>query len=254
MSAPTIESGASPTLTRIRAAGILRVGTTGDYTPFCWRNTDGSYAGADIDMAHDLAARLGVDIRFVPCVWVTLLDDFLADRFDIAMGGVTVTAPRQEKAFFSVPNFVDGKRPLVRREFADRLTSIAAIDQPGIRVIANPGSANEAFAKANFTRAQVTIHRDNATVFDELVAGRADVMVTDGLEADHQADLHPELLAVPIAPFTRLEKAYMFARDPAMKEAIDTWLGEHFTGGSWQRALDRARQAHLPTAHVPARG
>ena len=25
----------SPTLTRIRAAGILRVGTTGDYTPFC---------------------------------------------------------------------------------------------------------------------------------------------------------------------------------------------------------------------------
>src|SRR5207253_1023388 len=141
----------------------------------------------------------GVGIEFVPSVWVELLDHFLADRCDIAMGGVTVTGPRAEKAFFSIPIFVDGKRPLVRREDRDRFTSVAAIDQPGVRAIANPGSANEAFAHANFKRAQVTIHHDNASVFLEIVAGRADVMVTDGLEADHQAALHPELCAVPVA-------------------------------------------------------
>src|SRR6185437_7557635 len=242
------------TLARIQAAGVLRVGTTGDYTPFSLLRPNGSYEGADIEMAHDLGERLGVALRFVPTVWVELLDDFLADRFDIAMGGVTVTAARAEKAFFSIPTFVDGKRPLVRREFAERFTSVAAINQPGVRVIANPGSANEAFARAHFTDASVTIHHDNASVFDELVAGRADVMVTDGLEADHQAALHPELVAVKVAPFTRLEKAYMFTRDPAMKDAIDAWLGEHFASGSWRRALDHARQAHLPTAHVPARG
>lgn len=251
MNPPGIDTNASPTLARIRAAGLLRVGTTGDYVPFCRLAPDGRYSGADIDMAHDLATRLGVDIRFVPTVWVSLLDDFLADRFDIAMGGVTVTAPRQEKAFFSIPNFVDGKRPLVRRELADKLTDIEAINQPGIRVIANPGSANEAFAKAHFPRARVTIHRDNASVFDELVAGRADVMVTDGLEADHQAELHPELVAVPVAPFTRLEKAYMFARDAAMKATVDGWLESHFAAGTWQAALDRARQAHRPAGQVP---
>src|ERR1700675_1214737 len=97
---------ASPTLDRIRAAGVLRVGTTVDYTPFSLKQPDGSYQGADIDMAHDLAERLGVGITFVPTVWVDLLDDFLADHFDIAMGGVTITAPRAEKAFFSIPTFV----------------------------------------------------------------------------------------------------------------------------------------------------
>jgi cyclohexadienyl dehydratase len=234
----------SPTLNRIRAAGVLRVGTTGDYTPFSLKQPDGSYAGADIDMAHDLAERLGVGIEFVPSVWVELLDHFLAGRFDIAMGGVTVTAPRAEKAFFSVPTFVDGKRPLARREDRDRFTSIAAIDRPGLRLIANPGSANEAFARANFKHATVIIHHDNASVFEELVAGRADVMITDGLEADHQAALHPELCAVPVAPFTRLEKAYMFARDPAMKAYIDGWLTAAFASGQWQRALDRAMSAH----------
>jgi cyclohexadienyl dehydratase len=240
----------SPTLARIRAAGVLRVGTTGDYTPFSLIQPDGSYRGADIDMAHDLAELIGVRLQFVPTVWVKLLDDFLADKFDIAMGGVTVTAARDAQAFFSVPTFIDGKRPLCRREDRDRFTSVAAIDQPGVRVIANPGSANEAFARANFKRARVTIHHDNASVFMEIVAGRADVMVTDGLEANHQAALHPELCAVPVAaPFTRLEKAYMFARDPALKAFIDSWLGAAFESGAWQRALAKALDGAM-SAHA----
>jgi cyclohexadienyl dehydratase len=235
----------SPTLARIRAAGVLRVGTTGDYTPFSLLQPDGSYQGADIDMAHDLGERLGVGIEFVPTVWVDLLDHFLDDHFDIAMGGVTVTPERAAKACFSIPTFVDRKRPLARREYRDRFTNFAAIDQPGVRVIANPGSANEAFVRGHFRQATVIIHHDNASVFDELVAGRADVMITDGLEADHQARLHPELCAVPVAaPFTRLEKAYMFARDPAMKVYIDAWLTAAFASGQWQRTLDRAMAAH----------
>jgi cyclohexadienyl dehydratase len=243
----------SPTLDRIRATGVLRVGTTGDYTPFSLLQPDGSYEGADIDMAHDLAATIGVRPQFVPSVWVDLLDDFLEDRFDIAMGGVTVTAARADRAFFSVPTFVDGKRPLCRREDQGRFTSIAAIDQPGVRVIANPGSANEAFARANFTRADVTIHHDNASVFAEIVAGRADVMVTDGLEADHQAQLHKELCAVPVAqPFTRLEKAYMFERDPALKAFIDGWLEAAFASGAWQRALAKALDGAMSAHGLPA--
>jgi cyclohexadienyl dehydratase len=228
----------------MRATGILRVGTTGDYTPFSLKRPDGGYEGADIDMAHDLAAILGVHVEFVPTVWVDLLDDFLAGKFDIAMGGVTVNEARAARAFFSIPPFIDGKRPLCRREDRDRFTSVEAIDRPGVRVIANPGSANEAFARANLKRAQVTIHHDNASVFLEIVAGRADVMVTDGLEADHKAALHPELCAAPVAvPFTRLEKAYMFARDPAMKSFIDDWLGARIASGAWQQALDRAMAA-----------
>src|SRR5580704_18288466 len=110
----SMNSDDSPTLRNIRAAGVLRVGTTGDYTPFSLLQPDGSYQGADIDMAHDLAGRLGVRAEWVPTVWVDLLDDFLAGRFDIAMGGVTVNPQRAEKAFFSLPTFVDGKRPLCR--------------------------------------------------------------------------------------------------------------------------------------------
>ena len=210
----------SPTLDRIRAAGVLRVGTTGDYTPFSLLQPDGTYRGRRYRHgARSRRERSACGSSSCRRVWVDLLDDFLADRFDIAMGGVTVTAARAEKAFFSVPTFVDGKRPLCRLEDRDRFTSVEAIDQPGVRVIANPGLGQRGLRPRQLqARPGDDPPRQRQRLSDEIVAGRADVMVTDGLEADHQAALHPELCAAPVAaPFTRLEKAYMFARDPAMK-------------------------------------
>lgn len=63
-------------------------------------------------------------------------------------------------------------------------------------MIVNPGGTNEAFAKANIHQATVITHSDNTTIFDKIVAGRADVMITDGSETEYQAKLHPELCAL----------------------------------------------------------
>lgn len=231
-------------LDAIRARGVLRVGTTGDYQPFTTRAPDGTYSGADITMAQRLADSLGVRVEFVPTVWARLLPDFEAGKFDIAMGGVSVTPARAAVATFSTVTYVDGKRPVVRCADKDRLTSVAAIDQPGIRVVVNPGASNEAFARENMTHAQLTVHRDNATVFDEIREGRADVMVTDGIEVDHQALVHPELCAAQVAaPFTRLEKAYMLQRDPALLEAVNTWLAQEISSGAWPQILNAAQRS-----------
>lgn len=235
------EARAGADLDAIRARHALRVGTTGDYTPFTFRNPDGSYTGADIDMARRLAERLGVEVVFVPTVWGSLNDDYKAKRFDIAMGGVTNLAPRAALGPFSRTVYVDGKRPIVRCGDKDRYTSIAAIDRPEVRVIVNPGASNEAFARANFPHANLTVHPDNATVFLEIAAGRADVMVTDGIEVDHQAFLHQELCAAAVpAPFTRLEKAYWPQPDAELLEIVNAWLDAQIASGAWQRTLDAA--------------
>src|ERR1700719_3118989 len=63
-------------LKQIQKAGVLRIGTTGDYKPFSYKTADGQLVGADIEMAKDLAATLGVRPEFVPTTWKTLLDDF----------------------------------------------------------------------------------------------------------------------------------------------------------------------------------
>ena len=220
---------------------MLRVGSTGDYKPFTSKQPDGSYRGADIEMARRLADRMGVKLEIVPTVWGTLTQDFKAHKFDIAMGGVTILPPRAEIGSFSQVTFVDGKRPVARCADKERFTSIEAIDKPEVRVIVNPGAANEAFARANLKHANLTVHKDNATVFDEIVAGRADVMVTDGIEADHQAVVHSELCPTNAKPFTRLEKAYWMPKDKELVAVVDAWLADEKASGAWDRILDKAQ-------------
>ncbi len=235
---------AGETLDAIKARGVLRVGTTGDYKPFTFRNPDGSYYGADIEMARRLAERLGVKLEIVPTVWAQMMDDFVARKFDIAMGGVTVLPARAKVGDFSAVTYVDGKRPVARCADKDRFPSLDAIDKPDVRVIVNPGASNEQFAREHFGHAKLRVHQDNATVFDEIVADRADVMVTDGIEADHQAYIHKELCPAHVAaPFTRLEKAYWMPKDPELLAIVNRWLADERASGDWDRILETAQKA-----------
>ena len=185
-------------LATVRSTGVLRVGTTGDYKPFSFREPNGSYQGADITMARSLAAALGVRIVFVPTEWGELSSDFAANKFDIAVGGITILPEREKIADFSTPVLVDGKRPIVRCADRMRFSSISAIDQANVRVVVNSGGSNEAFAGAHFQRAKLTVFPNNVTIFNEIIAGREDVMVTDGTEVNHQALMHPALCAADV--------------------------------------------------------
>jgi cyclohexadienyl dehydratase len=230
------------TLAAVKAAGVLKVGLTGDYAPYSLRGRDGSITGADVVMARELAGALGVALEIVPTTWKSMTDDFKSDRFDIVMGGVSVTPQRAALGDFSVTVISDGKRPIVRCADKDRYTSVAAIDGPAVRIVYNPGGTNEAFAKRLFPDARLEEYPDNRTIFDEIAAGRADVMATDGAEVDYQVRRHPGLLcpaAVPDA-FDHFNKAYWMTRDRALKAAVDAAVTKSLDAGDYQRALAAA--------------
>ncbi len=135
-------------LDEIIARGTLRVGTTGDYKPFTYKNpADGRFIGLDVEMGERLAKALGVKLEIVPTTWSTLMQDFAADRYDIAMSGVSVTLERQKKAFYSIPYQRDGKTPITRCENQSKYQTLAQIDQPNVRAVVNPGGTNEKFAR-----------------------------------------------------------------------------------------------------------
>jgi chorismate mutase-like protein len=230
-------------LDEILARGVLRVGTTGDYKPFSYRvGTSDTFIGLDIALAADLAATLGVRLQVVPTTWAALMDDLDADRFDLALGGVSVSLERQKKAWFSIPYMRDGKTPIARCEDAPRYQTLADIDRPGVRLIVNPGGTNERFARAHAAHARLTVFADNVTIFDRILAGDADVMITDAVEARLQQRLHPRLCAIhPDAPFDFSEKAWLLPRDVVLKAYVDQWLHQAMASG----ALDRVDEQWL---------
>jgi len=224
----------------IAARGVLRVGSTGDYKPFSYRPAGGEFMGMDVELAGELAQALGVRLQLVPTTWSTLLADLGADKFDLALSGVSVTADRQRLALFSLPYLHDGKTPITRCENVARFQTLAQIDQPGVRLIVNPGGTNERYARAQAPRAQLTVYPDNVTIFGQIVSGAADLMMTDAIETRLQQRLHPQLCAVhPEAPFDMTDKAILLPRDAALKAYVDHWLQPRLDNGEVQRRLDR---------------
>jgi cyclohexadienyl dehydratase len=221
-------------------AGQLRVCTTGDYKPFTYQNADGAFEGMDIDMANSLAKSLGVQAKFVKTAWPTLTKDFL-EKCDIAMGGVSVTLERQKVASFSQSHMVDGKTPIVRCADVQRFQTLKDIDQPGTRAIVNPGGTNERFARAHLKAAQLNFYPDNVSIFEKIVRGEADVMITDASETRWQAKQHPELCPVhPDQPLQFAEKAYMLPRgDVSLKAFVDTWLQLAKGSGEYRQIYEK---------------
>ncbi|MFI1159471.1 transporter substrate-binding domain-containing protein [Streptomyces sioyaensis] len=234
-------AGKASALDAVPRGGVLRVCTTGDYRPFSYRDPGtGRYRGVDIDMARDLAKSLDARPRYVATTWARLVGDLSAGRCDIAMGGVSVTLARARSVYFSEPTRTDGKTPLVRCTDKDRYRTLRQIDRPGTRVIVNPGGTNEEFARSHLKHATLTVHPDNTTIFDEIIAGRADVMMTDASETRYQAKIHPQLCSLhPDKPFTFSEKAYALPRgDDEFKAYVDQWVHLATHDGTYRKYED----------------
>lgn len=186
-----------PTISRIQERGTLLAGTTGDYRPLSFREDDGTYWGFGIEVAGEIAKRLGVGLQFVPTSWPTLSADVQAEpqTFDLAIGGITITDARRETMLMSDGYLANGKTILCRAEDVNHYKSLADIDKPEVRVMVNPGGLNEKFANANLTHATIIVHQKNEEIPKLIAEGKADVMITEITEAPYYVQTDPRLAA-----------------------------------------------------------
>jgi polar amino acid transport system substrate-binding protein len=89
-------------LARIQEDGVIRVSTDPAYPPQSSLNEEtGEYEGFDIDVATEIATRLGVDIAWETPAWNAITSGGWSDRWDMSVGSMTVTAERAEVLYFA---------------------------------------------------------------------------------------------------------------------------------------------------------
>lgn len=192
----------------ITERGTILFGTTGDYRPLSFCEADGTYWGFEIEMANEIAKRLGVALEFKKTSWPTLTADVLTkpQLFDLAIGGITITDTRRETMLMSEGYLANGKTILCRASEANRFTSLADIDKPEVTVMVNPGGLNEKFANEQLTHAKIVVHQKNEEIPTLIAEGAADVMITEITEAPYYVQTDSRLAAPLLnAPFTHGE-------------------------------------------------
>jgi len=211
-------------------ARILRVGTSGDYPPFSLGDPSrGRAEGFGPEAVRRFARDGGHEIDWVRFRWPALEDDLRAGRFDLAVGGVTVRPERSRVGRFSAPVARTGAVVLARETLARG--GLDGLDRPDVTLAVNAGGHLERAARARFPRATVRPVAGNASVPDEMAAGRADAVVTDTVEAPLWEARLPD--AVRLGPFTRDRKAWLLSADAGTLAAeVDAWLAEREADGS----------------------
>lgn len=93
-------------LARICDAGKIVAFTDPAYPPqSSIIEATGEYEGFDIDVTNEIAARLGVDVEFTTPAFDLVVAGDWNERWDIAVGSVTITEDRKEILDFTVPYY-----------------------------------------------------------------------------------------------------------------------------------------------------
>lgn len=204
ISVQNVEAGK---LEEILERGTIKIGTTGDYRPMSYLNKEtGEYEGIDAELSKIIADSLGVKIEYVPTTWPTLTADTLAEKFDIALCGISRNYAREKILAMSDGYGVGlfGKTILCRKKDAKKFKTLDDINKPDVRVMINPGGTNEKFANANLKNAKLIIFEKNAEIPHQISVGNADVMITETVEALSYIKSDKNLAAPLInEPFTK---------------------------------------------------
>jgi peptide/nickel transport system substrate-binding protein len=102
---PTTAPAEQDLLDEIMAAGTLVVSTDPNYKPQSFLNDEGEMDGFDIDVAKEVAKRLGVEIAWETPDWDMITGGNWGGRWDISIGSMTPDEIRAEVLWFTDPYY-----------------------------------------------------------------------------------------------------------------------------------------------------
>jgi len=170
-------------LARIRESGVLLVGIDPTYPPFESTTDSGDLVGYDVDLAREVAHRLGVTVSFVAVDVGGIHDGLLAHKYDAIISSVPPYPELSKEISFSRPYYNAGQVLVVRSD-ANSIEGIQ--DIPSASIAIEVGSTADLEMRSLVEKfPNLTVRRLSSPdlALEEVRAGRADAAVVDTISA-----------------------------------------------------------------------
>jgi polar amino acid transport system substrate-binding protein len=165
------------------------VATDPQYPPQSSLNEEtGEWEGFDIDVATEIANRMGVEVEFITPGWEQIIAGNWQDRWDVSVGSMTVTPERDEVLHFATPYYYTPAAVAVREEDAATMTDVATdFDGATIGVCGGctyefylDGSLNIPGEEIEFVidDAEVATYNTDVPAIKDLEVGRLDAAIS----------------------------------------------------------------------------
>ncbi len=174
-----IELAKKSTVEKILKRGELRVGFESGYVPFEMTDKTGKFIGFDMDFGRRMAKSMGVKFVPVNTAWDGIIPSLVTDKFDIIMGGMTITQERNLKINFADPYIVVGQSILLNKKHEGKVLSYKDLNDPKFILTSRMGTTGEQAIKKYIPKATYKGFESEAEAGMEVINGKADALVYD---------------------------------------------------------------------------
>lgn len=215
-------------LDQVMETGVLKVSSDANYAPQSFLDENGVWTGFDVEVAREVAKRLGVELELMSIDWDIITGGKWNARWDVSIGSMTVTEERSEILWFTTPYYFT---PAGFAVHADNTSFTSVEDLAGATIGVGTETTYERWLDKDLT---IAIEGYDV-VFADWDAGEVRPYSTD---AEAIQDL-------ALGDGVRLDA--VMSAVPTLQEAIDTGqplklLGKPAFNEPLSFALDKARE------------
>ena len=173
---PQTKPVAESAIEQIAKRGAIKVGMD-VFVPWAMKDKKGELIGFEIDIAKKLAEDMGVKVEFIPTKWSGIIPSLITGKFDVLIGGMTITTQRNLKINFTRPYYFTEQGLMAHKEKAAGF-KVSDFNSPDVTIAARLGSTAAIAAKQQFPKAKLRLFDDEPAAVQELRNGNVHAMVS----------------------------------------------------------------------------
>lgn len=217
-------------LEEIKARGYVRIGVSLGGEPVGFRNAQNQPVGYDVDVATQLAAKLGVPVRFSDVSSDARISMLMSHQLDLVVANVSITPQRARVVAFSIPYNQAGLRVIVQKDAGIKTVAELA----GKRVVVGRGTTADAFLKQSAPGANF-VYTDNFAPDGVLLLQqkRADAGIEDSSLLDYLASKNPQFATLPGLYSNSPIGIAMAKGDPELLRVVNGFVSDYIRSGAY---------------------
>ncbi len=177
-------SAADTSLKAVKDKGTLVLGLDDSFPPMGFRDENNAIVGYDIDLATEVAKRLGLKLVPQPIDWNAKEQELDTGKIDCIWNGFTITDERAKAMSFTKPYLKNAQVVVVKK--GSGYTSLASLKGKKVGLQAGSSAADALEAAKDFRASlkQVVEFKDNLTALMDLESKGVDAVVMDLIVAN----------------------------------------------------------------------
>jgi len=235
---------ADDSLQKIKEEGKFVLGLDDNFPPMGFRDESGNIVGFDIDLAKEVANRMGVEVELKPVEWDGIIFSLKNGTIDVIWNGLTITEERAKQIAFSTPYLDNRQIIIVKKDSPINTKADLANKVVGLQLGSSSENALNSEPDVVETLKEVRQFSNNVEALMDLEIGRVDAVVVDEIVGRYYISKKPDVYRVLMENFgqeiygvgLRMEdEAFLnelnrildeMKADGTAKEISEKWFGE----------------------------